>query len=135
MVTVASSTRMPIASAMPPSDMMLIVLPVTHSPTNDPIRASGILQTTTSTLRISRRNRRIIRPVRPAPIAPSVATLSTACTTVGDSSNSKVIFTSGGTALRKVSSDLWTSATTVRVEPVSFLMIGRWIAFWPLTSA
>ena len=123
------------ASAMPPSDMMLIVLPVTQSPNSDPVRASGMLQTTTSTLRRSRRNSRIIRPVRPAPIAPSVATLSTACTTVGDSSNSKLIFTSGGTALRNFSIDLWTSATTVSVEPVSFLMIGRWIAFWPLTSA
>ena len=135
MVTVASSTRMPMASAMPPSDMMLIVLPVTQSPNSDPVRASGMLQTTTSTLRKSRRNRRIISPVRPAPIAPSVATLSTACTTVGDSSNSKLIFTSSGTALRNFSIDLWTSATTVSVEPVSFLMIGRWIAFSPLTSA
>ncbi len=135
MVTVASSTRMPIANAMPPSDMMLIVLPVTQSPAADPISASGMLATTTSTLRRSWRNRRIISPVRPAPMAPSVATLSTAWITVGDSSNSKVIFTSGGTALRNFSSDLWTSDTTVSVEPVSFLMIGRWIAFWPLTSA
>ncbi len=78
MVTVASSTRMPIASAMPPSDMMLIVLPVIQSPTADPIRASGMLQTTTITLRRSRRNSRIISPVRPAPMAPSMATLSTA---------------------------------------------------------
>ena len=37
-VTVALSTRMPIASAMPPSDMMLIVLPVIQSPNNDPRR-------------------------------------------------------------------------------------------------
>ena len=36
MVTVALSTRMPIASARPPSDMMLIVLPVSQSPNNDP---------------------------------------------------------------------------------------------------
>ncbi len=36
MVTVDSSTRMPIASAMPPSDMMLIVLPVSQSPSSDP---------------------------------------------------------------------------------------------------
>ena len=43
-VTVDSSTRMPIASAMPPSDMMLIVLPVTQSPNSDPSRASGMLR-------------------------------------------------------------------------------------------
>ncbi len=77
-VTVASSTRIPMASAMPPSDMMLIVFPVTHRPNNEPVRASGMLHTTTITLRQSRRNRRIIRPVKHAPIAPSVATLSTA---------------------------------------------------------
>ena len=124
-VTVDSSTRMPIASAMPPSDMMLIVLPVTQSPNNEPSRASGMFETTTSTLRRSRRNRRIIRPVRPAPIRPSVATLSTAATTVGDSSNSKLTLTSLGTASRNNCIDLWTSATTVRVDPVSFLMIGR----------
>ncbi len=116
---------MPIASAMPPSDMMLIVLPVTHSPNSDPSSASGMLDTTTITLRESRRNRRIIRPVRPAPIRPSVATLSTAATTVGDSSNSKLTVTSLGTASRNICIDLWTSATTVSVEPVSFLMIGR----------
>ena len=128
-VTVDMSTRMPIASAMPPSDMMLIVLPVTQSPNNDPSRASGMLETTTITLLRSRRNRRIIRPVKPAPISPSVATLSTAATTVGDSSNSKLILTlsrySLGTTLRNSCIDLRTSATTVSVEPVSFLMIGR----------
>ena len=32
--TVASSTRMPMASARPPSVMMLIVCPVSHSPTS-----------------------------------------------------------------------------------------------------
>ena len=124
-VTVDMSTRMPIASAMPPSDMMLIVLPVTQSPTNDPRSASGMLATTTSTLLRSPRNRRIISPVKPAPIMPSVATLSTAATTVGDSSNSKLIETSLGTASRNICIDLWTSATTVNVDPVSFLMIGR----------
>ena len=125
MVTVAMSTRMPIASAMPPSDMMLIVLPVTQSPNNDPSRASGMVITTTITLLRSRRNRRIISPVKPAPIRPSVATLSTAATTVGDSSNSKLTVTSLGTASRNNCIDLWTSATTVNVDPVSFLMIGR----------
>ena len=116
---------MPIASAMPPSDMTLIVLPVTQSPHNDPMSASGMLDTTTTTLLRSRRNSRIISPVKPAPIIPSLATLSTAATTVGDSSNSKLIVTSLGTASRNFRIDLWTSATTVSVDPVSFLMIGR----------
>ena len=36
-------------AAMPPSDMMLIVLPVTQSPNNEPSRASGMFETTTIT--------------------------------------------------------------------------------------
>ena len=124
-VTVASSTRMPIASAIPPSDMMLIVFPVAHSPTKEPKSARGILETTTSTLLRSPKNSKIISPVKPAPIMPSVATLSTAATTVGDSSNSKSILTSLGTASWNNFIDFLTSATTVKVDPVSFLMIGR----------
>ena len=64
-VTVDSSTRMPMARAIPPSDMMLIVLPVIQSPNSEPSRASGMFETTTITLRMSRRNRRIISPVSP----------------------------------------------------------------------
>ena len=120
---------MPIDSAMPPSDMMLIVLPVSQSPTNDPSRASGMMATTTITLLRSRRNRKIISPVKPAPISPSVATLSTAASTVGDSSNSKLILTlsrySLGMTLRNSFIDLRVSATTVNVDPVAVLMIGR----------
>ena len=129
MVTVDISTRMPIDSAMPPSDMMLIVFPVSQSPTKDPMRASGMLATTTITLRQSRRNKRIIRPVKPAPIAPSVATLSIAADTVGDSSNSKLILTlslnSRGMTLWNKFIDSFVSATTLSVDPVSFLIIGR----------
>ncbi len=124
-VTVASSTRMPIASAMPPSDMMLIVFPVSQSPNSDPSRASGMFETTTITLRQSRRNSRIISPVSVAPMTPSVATLRTAAITVGDSSNSKLTVTSLGTTSRKSCIDLRMSATTVSVDAVSFLMIGR----------
>ena len=88
MVTVASSTRMPMASASPPSDMMLIVLPVSHRPTSELVSDRGMLISTTITLRRSCRNSRIISPVSAAPIAPSVATLLMAARTVGDSSNS-----------------------------------------------
>ena len=106
MVTVASLTRIPIASAMPPNDMMLIVFPVNHRPSIEPSSAKGMFITTTTTLRKSPRNKRIIKPVRPAPISPSVATLSTAATTVGDSSNSKLTDTSLGTASRNNCIDL-----------------------------
>ena len=87
-VTVASSTRMPMASANPPSDMMLIVLPVSHRPTSEQVNDKGMLMSTTITLRMSRRNKRIISPVSPAPMTPSVTTLLMAARTVGDSSNS-----------------------------------------------
>ena len=70
--TVDISTRMPIASASPPSVMMLTVWPVIQSATTAPINASGIFITTTKALRQSRKNRRITKPVRRAPNAPSI---------------------------------------------------------------
>jgi hypothetical protein len=72
--TVASSTRMPTARARPPKVIRLTVCPVAHRATSAPIRANGMLSTTTMTLRQSRRNKRTIRPVRRAPSAPSPAT-------------------------------------------------------------
>ncbi len=76
--TVASSTRMPMASASPPSVMMLIVLPVRFRTTIDPRSASGMLSTTMITARRSRRKSSTISPVSPAPRAPSTPTLSIA---------------------------------------------------------
>ena len=55
--TVASSTRMPTASARPPSVMMLTVCPVIHSASTAPISESGMLITTINALRQSRRNK------------------------------------------------------------------------------
>ena len=87
-VTTASSTRIPMASANPPRDMMLSVLPVSHRATRAKVKEQGMLTSTTATLRTSPRNNKIISPVSPAPIRPSVATLLMAARTVGDSSNS-----------------------------------------------
>ncbi len=123
--TVASSTRMPIASARPPSDMMLMLLPVMYSPNSDPISASGMFDTTTITLRQSPRNNMIIKPVSAAPMIPSVPTLLMAVTTVGDSSNSKPIFTSLGKTSRKADIAAWMLATTSSVLAVSFFRMGR----------
>ena len=72
--TVASSTRMPIARASPPSVMMLIVCPLIHSATTAAINASGIFNKTMIALRQSRRKTRIIRPTSTAPKAPSPTT-------------------------------------------------------------
>ncbi|MCG3163610.1 MAG: hypothetical protein JMDDDDMK_05049 [Acidobacteria bacterium] len=71
MATVDSSTRMPMASANPPSVMMLIVCPVSHRPTTPARTANGIVVTTISALRRSRRNNKTIKPVNSAPNAPS----------------------------------------------------------------
>ncbi len=87
-VTTASSTRMPMARANPPNDMTLSVWPASHNPTREPVRAKGMFNSTTITVRTSRRKSKIINPTSVAPIAPSVATDLIAARTVGDSSNS-----------------------------------------------
>ena len=69
--TVASSTRMPTASASPPSVIRLIVCPDTHSATIAARSANGMFSTTTSALRQSRRNSSTISPVSTAPSSPS----------------------------------------------------------------
>ena len=76
--TVASSTRMPTASARPPRVIKLMVWPLSHSATTAPSNANGMLSTTTRTLRQSRKNTNTIRPVSAAPSMPSLATPSIA---------------------------------------------------------
>ena len=74
--TVASSTRMPTASARPPSVMTLMVWPAPHSAITAASSANGIVTTTMPALRQSRRNTSTISPVSSAP---SAASRSTAC--------------------------------------------------------
>ncbi len=64
MVTVASSTRMPTASASPPKVMMLRVWPSADSRAMENRIASGIETTITRVERQLPRNNRIIRPVK-----------------------------------------------------------------------
>ena len=82
--TVASSTRMPTARAMPPSVMMLSVWPSAHSTMIDTRIDSGIEMATISVLRHEPRNSRIMRAVSPAAMAPSLSTPSTAACTNTD---------------------------------------------------
>ena len=125
-VTVASSTRMPIASAMPPSDMILIVLPRQPEAEQRPQqRDRNIRHDHDHAPQVPEEKHDHQARSTPAPISPSVATLRIAATTAGDSSNSKSIVTSLGTESRNNAIDLRMSATTVNVEAVSFLMIGR----------
>ena len=74
--TVDSSTRIPTASANPPSVMMLMVCPAPHSATTAVSNAKGIVVTTIKALRQSRRNRSTTSPVRTAPNKPSRTTES-----------------------------------------------------------
>ena len=70
-VTVASSTRMPTASASPPSVMMLRVSPSAHSVAIEPSTESGIDVAMMSVERKLPRNNRIIRLVKAAAMTPS----------------------------------------------------------------
>ena len=72
--TVASSTRIPMASANPPKVITLIVCPVSQSATTAAISANGMFNKTIRALRQSRRNSRIISPTSTAPSAPSLTT-------------------------------------------------------------
>ena len=71
-VTVASSTRMPTASASPPRVIMLMVIPTAQSATTADKRAIGMVKRTMPALRQSRRNNSTINPVRSAPNTASV---------------------------------------------------------------
>ena len=73
-VTVASSTRMPTASARPPSVMMFSVSPIAESAMIEPSTASGIDVAMITVERQLPRNSRIIRLVSAAAMTPSRAT-------------------------------------------------------------
>ncbi len=82
--TVASSTRIPTASASPPSVMMLMVWPSTASASSDVSTASGIVIAMISVARQLPRNSRIISAVRHAAISASRTTPWTAAFTNTD---------------------------------------------------
>jgi hypothetical protein len=84
MVTVASSTRMPTASARPPSVITLMVSPSTDSVVIEARMASGMEIVMINVDRQLPRNSRIISPVRAAAMAPSRITPDTASLTNTD---------------------------------------------------
>ena len=83
-VTVASSTRMPTASARPPRVITLMVSPSTDSTVIEARIASGIEIVMISVERQLPRNSRIISPVSAAAITPSRITPETASLTNTD---------------------------------------------------
>ncbi|QIN65450.1 hypothetical protein SBC1_54950 (plasmid) [Caballeronia sp. SBC1] len=78
MVTVASSTRMPTASASPPSVITLSVSPIAESPAMAASTASGMDDAMISVERQLPRNNRIMSEVSAAAMMPSRATPLTA---------------------------------------------------------
>ena len=132
-VTVESSTKMPTASASPPSVMVLSVSPRKYSTTSDDRIASGIEIITTSVERHEPRNTRIINAVRPAAIAPSRNTPSTELVTNTDWSNSSLILRPGGAAARIAPSACFTPLTTASVEALPFLITLSSTERWPFS--
>src|SRR3954451_20490119 len=95
-VTVASSTRMPTASAKPPSVMILSVSPIADSMMIAPSTDSGIEMAMMTVERQLPRNSRIITLVRSAAMTPSTATPSIAPRTNTDWSPMKPILSASG---------------------------------------
>ena len=94
--TVASSTRMPTASARPPSVMMLIVSPSALSTMIEQRIESGIDTAMITVLRQLPRKTRIISAVRHAAISASRSTPLIEAFTNSDWSASGLISSSGG---------------------------------------
>ncbi|MNV40528.1 hypothetical protein D3C71_1321400 [compost metagenome] len=88
MVTVDSSTRIPIANASPLKDMMLMVCPKSFKNSTPATIEVGMVRITINAALLSPRNKSTIRPVSKAPITPSLIRLFTALITYTDWSNS-----------------------------------------------
>src|SRR6202795_3836640 len=133
MVTVESSTRMPTASASPPSVMVLSVSPRKYSTTRDDRIASGIEIITTRVERQEPRKIRIISAVRPAAMAPSRKTPLTEFVTNTDWSNSSLILSPAGAAARVACRACYTPLTTASVEALPFLITLSSTERWPFS--
>ena len=135
--TVASSTRMPIASARPPSVIRLIVCPVIHRASTAAISASGMFSTTTSALRQSRKKEQDHEADEHGAQQPSVNTLDTARVTYGDWSNSKLTLMPPPRPRRPASraTRFLMLLMTLSVEASARLVARMYTARRPLTSA
>ena len=123
MVTVASSTRMPTASASPPSVMMLMVSPSRlRAMTEDRIE-SGMETAMMTVLRQLPRKTRIISAVRQAAMTASRITPLTAARTKMDWSATGWIFSCGGSVGITRGRRSRMPRTTSRVDAVPVLRI------------
>ena len=120
--TVASSTRMPTASARPPSVITLVVCPSRFRIISDVKMESGIEMQTITVLRQLPRNSRIIMPVSIAAITPSRTTPLMAARTNSDWSKSCLTSRAVGKPARILGSRALTLLTTARVEALPLRM-------------
>ena len=123
--TVASSTRMPVASASPPSVMRLIELPVTYRQITPANIAHGIEVITTIVLRQLPRNSRIMIDTSPDASTDSDATFLIAARTKVDWSKSSVMSMPSGAPARMSSSSARTPLTTSRLDASACLRMVR----------
>ena len=98
-ITVASSTRMPTASARPPSVITLMVWPSQDSARIEHRIDSGIEVATISVERHEPRNSSTVSPVSTAAVSISSTTFSTEERTKAEASLSGVMVTPGGQRL------------------------------------
>ena len=131
--TVASSTRMPTASAMPPRVMTFSVSPSQERMTIDTRIDSGIETTTMSVLRQLPRKTRSITAVSAAAMHASLTTPCTAARTKIDWSKSSETLSSLGSRLRVVGRVSRTRLTTSRVLALPSLRIDMRTDFLPST--
>ena len=120
MVTVASSTRMPTASARPPSVIRFSVSPIAARPMIDPRIDSGIDTAMITVERQLPRNSRIIALVSAAAMAPSMATPLMAARTNTDWSLIGLTSSASGSEGRSSASLARTPSTIASVEAAPF---------------
>ncbi len=115
-ITVASSTRMPTASARPPSVMTLIVCPAQFSPMIAHRMASGMEVAMMTVGRHDPKNSSTTMPVRAAAVSISRTTSKMESLTNTDASPRMLTFTSGGSSFWMRGSSALAPATTSSVE-------------------
>jgi hypothetical protein len=130
--TVASSTRMPTASAMPPSVIELSVWPRALRTRIETRIESGIESATIRVLRQLPRKRRIMSAVRPAAMAASWTTPSMEARTKTDWSNRSVVFSASGRLAMTRGKASRTRRTMSSVEAPPALSTVSRLPRWPL---
>ena len=126
MVTVASSTKIPTASARPPSVMRLIVSPSALNAAMEQSTASGMDSAMMNVLRHEPRNSRIIAAVNAAAMMPSFKTPLMAARTNSDWSANSLTCKSDVTEAMTCGNEALTPRTTSSVEAFpAFMMVSN----------